>query len=156
MHKHFLRLWLAAALLAGLWLSQAGISRAQDVVPTPTPEVPVEPSPAVATATPAATVVPVDSANVLDFGRLGFVEETLVGPFASTDVVFTVPADWALSEGASLDLQVNGFHQRSALEGQAQLVTLGGTLTVIFNDVTLATYFVDTVGEQTISVPIPP
>lgn len=155
MHKYFLRLWLALTISAGLWLSQAGASRAQTEPPTPTPAVPVEAVPVEATPTPAATSVPVDSADVLDFARLGFVEETLVGPFASTNLVFNVPADWIFLDGTSLELHVNGYYQHVALPAADQPQALGGTLTVVLNDVTLATYLIDTAGERTLSVPIP-
>lgn len=114
-------------------------------------------------APPSAAHSRLDGEDVISFTRLGASEKTLRGPYDATYVDFSLPATWELQSGAQLELQLNTFFatgNRTALgtavpagaypPGQS----LGGTLQIVLNSVTLGTVLLDQPGERTITIPI--
>ncbi|HEX6288957.1 MAG TPA: cellulose biosynthesis cyclic di-GMP-binding regulatory protein BcsB, partial [Herpetosiphonaceae bacterium] len=99
--------------------------------------------------------------NIVSFARLGVREQNLRGPFDSAQLDFSVPANWELTDGAELQLNLATFFAGQSNAGAADGAAgqagrmFGGTLQVVFNDVTVQTILLDQIGERTVSVPIP-
>ena len=104
--------------------------------------------------------------NVVSWESLGLSETNLVGPYDTVYFSFGLPADWKLTDGASLSLSLgvsvstgiqNGTS--SAVTGQDQPFNSGivgaGTLTVTLNDTTLIVLPIDQVGEIVKTIQIP-
>jgi hypothetical protein len=90
---------------------------------------------------------------------LGRPELQLTGPYDSNYFSFGLPADWKLTAGANLNLSLmialnSGVTANAGLANSVE--TLGGTLTVYFNDVTVAVLLLNQVGEVSFTVQIPP
>lgn len=116
------------ALLAG-WLQPPAPAAAQERTPAP----------------PGA-----EEASTLSFAQLGSREQRLRGPSDSAYLDFSLPATWALSSGAALRLDYNAFFAGAAAR------SFGGTLQVVLNGVTLATFLLDRPGEQAATIAISP
>src|SRR5690242_2316107 len=69
----------------------------------------------------------------VSFADLGFRESSLVSPFDSTSVFFSIPANWRLAPGGQvqLDYEVTLSGADVGLAGNKN--PYGGTLTVSFN-----------------------
>ena len=142
------RIILLCCLVLALW-PLSGSVRAVE------PEIAATAEPTVtATAEPDTTVT---------FARLGVTEKSLRGPFDATYLDFSLPPDWALSGGATLQLQFNTFFARGqsapaaggAGTSAGAGASFGGTLRVVLNDTTVATLLLDQSGERTLTVPLP-
>jgi hypothetical protein len=117
------------------------------------------------TATPTAsgsTATPTPDPQVSDGGRLpfswlGMGEEVMRGPYGSVDRVFAVPADWELTEGAELRLNIKVFPGSEGASLVAETpVVLGGEMEISFNDVVLSHLLLDQAGEQNLTLKVPP
>lgn len=87
--------------------------------------------------------------NVFTLGELGYAERIMIGPYDTTRILFSTPATWQLQEGGKILLRYN---YSSSKGNQA---VLGGTLFVYFNNVILATIYLDQNGQVTKEIPIP-
>ncbi|HET6594615.1 MAG TPA: cellulose biosynthesis cyclic di-GMP-binding regulatory protein BcsB [Anaerolineales bacterium] len=94
---------------------------------------------------------------VVSFGELGFQETSLVSPFDSTRVLFSIPANWRLVPNAEiqLDYEVTLTGADVGLIGTEQN-PYGGTLSVTFNDTLVSTISLQDLGPQTMTLSLPP
>lgn len=93
---------------------------------------------------------------VISFGELGFIEDELFSPFDSTNVRFTVPANWRLTSGGEIvlefDLLISGSDiGKLSAEGEFY----SGTLAVTFNRQIIGTIYLSELGSHTVHLPIP-
>ena len=90
------------------------------------------------------------------FGELGFQETTLVSPFDSTRVLFSIPVNWQLVPGGEvqLDVEVTLTGADVNLLGTNQN-TFGGSLVVTFNNELVSTIPLSTLGSQTLQLTLP-
>lgn len=146
MTKLFFRTLVFLSLLAGLIGLSVGPGYAQQGG-TATPDL-------TGTPTPTATPIPLPTGEeVITFPALGLGDDTLRGPFETKRVVFSTPAEWQLSEGAELWIDIETF---SGLGASAVFTnTLLGTLEVSFNSVLVAALPIDRLGRRTVVLPFP-
>lgn len=91
------------------------------------------------------------------FGELGFQETSLVSPFDSTRVLFSIPANWRLVPNgeAQLEIEVTLTGPDVGLLGTEQN-PYGGSLLVTFNGELVSTIALNELGPQTIPLSLPP
>jgi hypothetical protein len=104
--------------------------------------------------TPEPVVIATDE-NVVLFSDLGFVDETLYGPFDTQRYRYFLPDTWELQPGAEIQLVINTFIGGVGVPPEGMLRLVGGSLEVAFNKVTIETILLDAEGERTITIPIP-
>jgi hypothetical protein len=94
---------------------------------------------------------------VVTFGEMGFQETTLVSPFDSTRVLFSIPANWRLVPNGevTLDFEVTLTGADVGLIGGEQN-PYGGTLSITFNDTLVSTISLSDLGPQTVTLSLPP
>src|SRR4026207_676283 len=90
------------------------------------------------------------------FAELGFRETSLVSPFDSTRVLFSVPANWRLAPGGEvqLDYDVTLSGADAGLIGSQN--PYGGTLLVTFNGQLVTTISLKELGSHTMQFTLPP
>src|SRR5512147_1986195 len=83
------------------------------------------------------------------FADLGFQETSLVSPFDTTRVLFSVPPNWKLSPGGTvqLDYEINLSGADAALIGTSKN-PYGGSLQVTFNDQLVGTISMQEIGSK--------
>lgn len=91
------------------------------------------------------------------FGELGFQETSLVSPFDSTRVLFSLPANWRLSPGGEVQLE----YEVTLTGADVDLVgtnqnPYGGSLVISFNNELVDTIPLDGLGPQTVQLTLPP
>ena len=93
---------------------------------------------------------------IVSFGELGFQETSLVSPFDSTRVLFSIPANWRLVPNGEvqLDYEVTLTGADVGLIGTEQN-PYGGTLSVTFNDTLVSTIDLSALGPQTMTLSLP-
>jgi hypothetical protein len=93
---------------------------------------------------------------VVSFGELGFQETSLVSPFDSTRVLFSIPANWRLVPNGevTLEYEVTLTGADVGLVGTEQN-PYGGSLVVTFNDELVSTIALSDLGPQTIQITLP-
>ena len=89
------------------------------------------------------------------FADLGFRETSLVSPFDSTRVLFSIPANWRLTPGGELqlDYDVNLSGADAGLFSDQN--PYGGTLLVTFNGQVVTTISLKDLGTQSLKFPLP-
>lgn len=91
----------------------------------------------------------------VSFAELGFRETTLVSPFDSTRVLFSIPANWRLAPGGQVqldyDVTLSGA-DAGVLESQNPY---GGILSVTFNGKIVSTISLKDLGSHTLTFPLP-
>ena len=94
---------------------------------------------------------------IVTFGEMGFQETSLVSPFDSTRVLFSVPANWRLVPNGEvqLDYEVTLTGADIGLVGTEQN-PYGGSLMVTFNDQLVSTIALSDLGPQTMTLSLPP
>ncbi|HEX5942674.1 MAG TPA: cellulose biosynthesis cyclic di-GMP-binding regulatory protein BcsB, partial [Anaerolineales bacterium] len=94
---------------------------------------------------------------IVTFGELGFQETSLVSPFDSTRVLFSIPANWRLVPNGevSLEYEVTLTGADVGLLGTEQN-PYGGSLQVTFNDELVSTIALKDLGPQTMQLTLPP
>jgi hypothetical protein len=94
---------------------------------------------------------------VVTFGELGFPETTLVSPYDSTRVLFSIPPNWRLvpTGEVSLEYEVTLTGADVGLIG-TELNPYGGSLLVSFNDELVSTIALKDLGPQTMQLTLPP
>jgi hypothetical protein len=92
----------------------------------------------------------------VSFAELGFRETSLVSPFDSTRVLFSIPANWRLAPGGEvqLDYDVTLSGADAGLIGSQN--PYGGTLLVTFNGQVVTTISLKELGTHTMQFPLPP
>jgi hypothetical protein len=100
--------------------------------------------------------MPVVDEESFTFSQLKEDEIKMVGPFATHAILFGLPANWELTEGAKLDLDVTIAIQTAA-GAAASLSSFGGSLTILLNNQSLAVLPLSESGSstQSISIPLP-
>lgn len=146
MSKKFLNLLVVSFLCVGLLISLVDSAQAQDPIVTPTPT-PVS----VATAHPLAS----SDTDIVTFELLEQTEMELIGPYDSASFSFDMPPDWAILEGASLNLLMGVAFNTDAQRQLGPFAGVSGTLTVRFNGELLAVLPLNNVGEIERVLPIP-
>ena len=115
-----------------------------------------------ATPTPGAAVVaPPTDTNLVTFEMVGQHEIQLLGPFDSASFLLTLPANWKLTTGSSLDLRlavifnVLSAGRTSSNQAPTNALAAGGTLSVTLNNTLIAVIPLDQPGEvqQVIQIP---
>jgi hypothetical protein len=90
------------------------------------------------------------------FGELGFQETTLVSPFDSTRVLFSIPVNWQLVPGGEVQLDfevtLTGADVDLLVRDQNPY---GGSLVVTFNNELVSTIPLTTLGSQTLQLTLP-
>jgi len=91
------------------------------------------------------------------FAELGFRETGLVSPFDSTRVLFSVPLNWRLNSGGTvqLDYEVTLSGADAGLAGTDKN-PYGGSLLVTFNNKLIGTIALQDLGTQTMQLQLPP
>jgi hypothetical protein len=91
------------------------------------------------------------------FADLGFQETSLVSPFDSTRVLFSIPANWRLVPNGEvqLEFEVTLTGADAGLVGTDQN-PYGGSLAVTFNDQLVSTIALNELGPQTVQLSLPP
>ena len=94
---------------------------------------------------------------VVTFGELGFQETSLVSPFDSTRVLFSIPANWTLVPNGEvqLDYEVTLTGADVGLIGTEQN-PYGGSLVVTFNDQLVSTIALSDLGPHSMTLSLPP
>src|SRR5690349_10098001 len=90
------------------------------------------------------------------FGELGFQETSLVSPFDSTRVLFSIPANWRLVPGGEVQLEyeVTLTGADVGLIGTEQN-PYGGSLSITFNDQLVSTIELNELGTRTMTLSLP-
>lgn len=90
------------------------------------------------------------------FGELGFQETTLVSPFDSTRVLFSIPANWRLVPGGevTLDYEVTLTGVDAGLVG-TERNPYGGSMLVTFNNELVSTIALEDLGSHTMTFSLP-
>ena len=93
---------------------------------------------------------------IVTFGELGFQEASLVSPFDSTRVLFSIPVNWKLVPPAEVQLEyeVTLTGADIGLLGTEQN-PYGGSLVVTFNDKLVSTIDLRELGPQTLTLSLP-
>lgn len=94
---------------------------------------------------------------IVTFSELGFQETSLVSPFDSTRVLFSIPANWRLVPNGevSLEYEVTLTGADVGLIGTEQN-PYGGSLVVTFNDELVSTIALSDLGPHTMQLTLPP
>lgn len=148
MCKQFAKILSVLALAVGLLISQVGSIQAQGLLPTATPTT----TPAVvASEAPLAELDP----NVITFTTLRRSEIQLVGPYDSTAFSFSIPANWKLSTGATLEISMD-VSFNTVVENQTEVVfRSGGLLSVLIDNQVIKVIPLNQIGEITENISIP-
>ena len=89
------------------------------------------------------------------FADLGFRQASLVSPFDSTSVYFSIPANWRLAPGGEVQLD----YEVTLSGADAGLIKdqnpYGGTLTVTFNNQLVSTISLSDLGTHTMKLTLP-
>jgi hypothetical protein len=158
--KNKLPFTLAYIVLFGLCVTFVAPLSAQDVSRAPHAPVLQE------TPTPEATVTAEQVGDVVGFELLGFSEQVLRGPAASTRLLFGLPATWQVGDNAEIQLNVATFidettattlplNDSSSRRGRV-VVSPSATLSVVMNGVQLAVFSIEQTEERTLTFPILP
>jgi hypothetical protein len=137
-------------------ISPTATLTATDILtPTETPALTLTVTATVTTTLPlTATVLPDDAVT---FEQLGFTERALDNPFGGISLLFGLPADWELTEGAAVQLNVATLFDSTDLSSDsedASTTPTGCPMGVYFNDVLLTTVLLSERGERSIAIPI--
>ena len=94
---------------------------------------------------------------IVTFGELGFQETSLVSPFDSTRVLFSIPPNWRLVPNGEVQLEyeVTLTGADIGLIGTEQN-PYGGSLVVTFNDKLVSTIPLRDLGTQSLTLSLPP
>jgi hypothetical protein len=94
---------------------------------------------------------------VVTFSELGFQETSLVSPFDSTRVLFSIPANWRLVPNGEVSLEYE-VTLTGADVGQVgtDKNPYGGSLVVTFNDELVSTIALNELGPHTMQLTLPP
>lgn len=97
-----------------------------------------------------------DPNELVTFTMLGQTEIAMKGPAASTTVDFTLPADWEMTDGSELHLNVHVYsgQEDTGLPGNKRAVE--GYLSVWLNDTWLQTVTFNQEGDYSFVIPIQP
>ncbi len=100
-------------------------------------------------------VMPVADETSFTFVQLREEELRMFGPFATETLLFGLPANWKLLEGAQLELNMTVAIQNSTTQAEAGSI-YGGTLTVTINGIPVAVLPLNQSGAvtQVISIPL--
>jgi hypothetical protein len=93
---------------------------------------------------------------IVTFGELGFQETSLVSPFDSTRVLFSIPANWRLVPNGEVQLEyeVTLTGADVGLVGTAQN-PYGGSLVITFNDKLVSTIALSDLGPHSMTLSLP-
>lgn len=91
-----------------------------------------------------------DEQHVVAFERLGVTDQTLSGVFDGTRYLFNIPANWQLTPGAQVQLDLAVFFPAGSTQQR-----LGGFLEARFNRVLIGTVELAQPGEQRVVFDIP-
>jgi len=138
-------------------------AQSSTLTPTVTPTwIPLQAASPTLSATPTSSVTKFINPNVVTFSQIQGEEKSsdiiLKGPFDANGLTFAIPANWALRDGAQLDLLFGvSFNSVTDLQENSNVTVVGGgTLTVFLNDRLISTLPLREVGEveQKITIPL--
>src|SRR5215207_3844433 len=86
--------------------------------------------------------------NVFTFEQLGYSEKLMVGPFDSSDLRFSLPANIKLATGSSILLKYAIALSGGSESAATPVTNVGGTLLVYFNDELIDTIILDGAAPQ--------
>jgi len=153
MYKQFVKLLSVFTLCISLLIGVTDSTKAQSISPSK--------------ATISDQIIKFQSdADVVTWEMLGFGETNLAGPYDSSYFSFNLPADWELTEGASLNLSL-GISVSTGIQDQSNSATTEfgqpnlngvvgmGTMSILINNTTVINLALDQVGEVVTNIPIP-
>ncbi len=135
-------------LFVGVVVLTMAISPSVGFAQVATPESPAEEG--------LTETIVLEAEDEYSFETLGLVEQTLNAPYDDMQVRFSVPPDWALSPGATIQLDLAFYYDVQELSTPSNIVgeIFGGLLQVVYNGVTLTSILLDERGDQSFTVPI--
>jgi cellulose synthase operon protein B len=90
------------------------------------------------------------------FADLGYEDITLNGPFDSAQVRFGLPADWRLTPGASIELELAFYYSFPQAESPIEIGEIfGGLLQLTFNGLDVTNVLLDQRGDRSVTAAIP-
>jgi len=93
--------------------------------------------------------------DLITFAQLEQEEITLTGPYDGITILFGLPADWELTEGANMELSMRISFNSTVPFEDSQVVS-GGLMTVRFNNVTVDILSLTQIGDGSFRLSIPP
>ena len=92
-----------------------------------------------ATAAPFNTATLQDTQSTVTFAMLKQTDILMRGPFATTNVRFSLPINWSIQDGANLELILSSSVVTSAVASVAEGQSIGATMTVTLNNQLITT-----------------
>lgn len=92
--------------------------------------------------------------DLITFTQLGQEELTMTGPYDGISILFGLPADWVLTEGAEIELSLEVSFNSSVVAADVSILS-GGLLTVQLNSITVDILSLTQVGEESYRLSIP-
>lgn len=125
--KTVFRNFLSLVLLAGLLLSETGTAFAQGYV----------------------------SGDLVTFDQLQVGDISLKGPLEAESLRFTLPANWALTSGAEMHLNMSVFAGDAVDNAPGSVRPVSGFLSIRVNSTWVQTITLDHTGDYSLVIPIP-
>ncbi|RME88072.1 MAG: cellulose biosynthesis cyclic di-GMP-binding regulatory protein BcsB, partial [Anaerolineae bacterium] len=107
------------------------------------------------TPTPSPTSTP-PGENVITLGQIWGKDIQLIGPYDAQTILFGLPADWRLTGGGTLQLDMTVSFNPVILGETYAPVSYGGTLTVLLNGNAIGILPLNQVGKVSERLTIPP
>ena len=107
------------------------------------------------TPTPSSAAAVVGDKNTFSLNDLGIREQVMTGPYYSTSIPFSVPADWELIPGGEITLNFTysqNLLANNSLPNNANQIH--GILVVMLNNQVLENITLDKIGDYSVVVPI--
>jgi hypothetical protein len=92
-----------------------------------------------AMAAPFATAALQDTPSTFTFAMVGQADTLMRGPFSTTNIRFSLPVNWAVQDGSSLDLILSANVLTNSVEPVAEGQPIDATMTVTLNKQLIAT-----------------
>ncbi len=146
-------LLLTIAMLVGFLFTGPASVQAQTVTPPGSPAAASTLAPLTAAELAAQLATGPD---VVTFAQIGFEERVMLGPYDAAQLRFTLPPEWKLEAGSTIQFVLHTAFTGSFNEQGIDLSQLtGGALEVSFNDQLIESVVLDFDGDQVVNVTIP-
>ena len=100
-----------------------------------------------------------EGADTIGFDQIRPTDIQLIGPYDETSLVYGLPADWSLNGSPTLNLElsvaISSLSGFVANDIDSQVISVGGTLTVVYNREVVETFPFTQNGDFTKTVQIP-
>lgn len=102
-----------------------------------------------------ASAQTVEQSDTFTFKQMGLSELSLRSPYDTTYVGFSLPAIWQPNADATVQLKLQVLMTEATTPATQPVAPLTGILRIKLNDQTVATFLIDSPGQQTLSIPLP-